>query len=97
MNKLYLVHCGYYDSEISDGVFEFHVNHWVVAQDFESARAAAKLLPEFKAKRMHVDGLQEIQAVQGFRIQLEEDLSLQGASQVSSSRHRDLAPKSPSP
>jgi hypothetical protein len=91
--KLFQVHCGFYDSEVLDGVFEFHVNFVVVAESFEDARARVKLEPDFQKKKMHVDGVQLIEAVQGYRVQLCEDPTLGGKSLVTSSRHRDLAPK----
>lgn len=91
--KLYLVHCGFYDPELQDGIYESHVNFPVAAASFEDARARAKLHPDFQKKRMHVDGLQEIQAVNGFRINLENDPSLAEQTLVISNRHRDLAPK----
>lgn len=91
--KLYLVHCGFYDNEVCDGLYESHVNFFVSAESFEEARAKAKALPEFQAKRMHVDGLQEIQAVSGFKVHLEHDLSLDGQTQIINFKHRDLAPK----
>jgi hypothetical protein len=91
--KLYLVHCGFYDNELCDGVYEGHVSFFVVAEGFEDARARAKQLPEFKARRMHVDGLQEIAAVGGYRLTLEADRSLQGKTVLTSDRHRDLASK----
>lgn len=90
--KLYLVHCGFYDTEICDGLYESHVNFFVSAESFEDARAKAKLLPEFQSKRMHVDGLQEIQAVGGFKV-LEHDASLNSQTQIINFKHRDLAPK----
>lgn len=93
--KLYLVHCGFYDKEIVDGIYEMHVNLFVAAESFDDAKLRAKLLPEFKAKKMHVDGLQEITAVSGYQIKLEEDLSLHGESRVHGSRFRELAPPSP--
>ena len=95
--KLYLVHCGFYDPELQDGIYESHVNVLVAATSFEEARAKAKLDPDFQKKRMHVDGLQEIEAVRGYRISLEEDASLEGKSLVTSNRHRDLAPKPANP
>ena len=95
--KLYLVHCGFYDDEIGGGIYESHTNVFVAAESFEEARLKAKQLPEFKLKRMHVDGLQELAAVSGFRIDLKEDFSLAGASLVMSHKHRDLAPKPTSP
>lgn len=93
--NLYLVHCGFYDHELSDGVYESHTNFFVAAESFDDARAKAKLNPEFKGKRMHVDGLQEIQAVDGYRVSVARDVALEGRSVVVSSRHRDLAPKAP--
>ena len=74
--KLYLVHCGFYDSEVCDGLYESHVNFFVSAETFEDARVRAKQIPEFAVKRMHIDGLQEIQAVNGFRVHLEHESSL---------------------
>ncbi len=91
--KLFLVHCGFYDLEVLDGVYEFHVNFVVAATSFEDARAKVKLEPDFQKKKMHVDGLQVIEAVQGLRVLLQLDASLEGKSIVASSRHRDLAPK----
>lgn len=91
--KLYLVHCGFYDNEVCDGLYESHVNFFVSAESFEDARLKAKNLPEFKAKRMHVDGLQEIQAVDGFKVHLEHNVSLNNQTQIVNFKHRDLAPK----
>jgi len=93
--KLFLVHCGFYDAELGDGIYESHTNFFVAAQDFDDAKLKAKALPQFQNKRMHVDGLQEIVAVEGFRIGLTEDKSLAGGSVVLSNKHRDLAPKKP--
>jgi hypothetical protein len=91
--KLYLVHCGFYDNEIGDGIYESHVNFFVSAESFEAARAQAKELPEYKVKRMHVDGLQEIQAVDGHRVTLVRDESMNGETVLVNHKHRDLAPK----
>jgi len=91
--QLYLVHCGYYDTEVLDGVYESHVNFVVAATSFEDARARVRQEPDFVRKKMHVDGLQRIEAAQGYRVVLEADPALQGRSLVQSSRHRDLAPK----
>ena len=93
MKKLFLVHCGFYDLEVLDGVYESHVNFLVAAESFEDARVKVKLEPDFQRKKMHVDGLQLVEAVNGHRISLQLDESLQGKTQITSSRHRDLAPK----
>lgn len=91
--KLYLVHCGFYDSELCEGLYESHVNFFVAAASFEDARLKAKQIPAFKSKRMHVDGLQEICGVAGYRITLQEDAVLKGESLIINNKHRDLAPK----
>ena len=65
-SKLYLVHCGYYDPKICDGLFESHANLFVVADSFDAARAEAKKLDAFQQHKMHIDGLQQINAVRGF-------------------------------
>lgn len=36
--KLYLIHCGFYEQEISRGVYEFHVNLPVAASSIEEAK-----------------------------------------------------------
>lgn len=91
--QLYLVHCGFYDPELRGGIYESHVNFFVAAETFEAARAKVKLIPEYKARKMHVDGLEEIRAAGGFRVSLEEDPALEGETLVVSHKHRDLAPR----
>jgi hypothetical protein len=97
MKKLFLIHCGFYDSQFADealmATYESHVNFFVAADDVESARLAARELPDFKAKKMHVDGIQEVQAVGGHRVRLEADSQLDGRTVVVSNRNRELAPK----
>ena len=56
------------------------MNFFVVAESFDDARAKAKLNEEFKRKRMHVDGLQEIRAIDGCRIEAALDAQLAGQS-----------------
>lgn len=34
--KLYLVHCGFYDEEVSEGIYEFHVNLPVIAESLDA-------------------------------------------------------------
>lgn len=91
--KLYLVHCGFYDADVCEGLYESHANFFVAAENFEEARLKAKALPEFKAKRMHIDGLQELAAIGGFRIELTSDQALNGQSQILNYKHRELAPQ----
>ena len=42
---------------------------------------------------MHVDGLQEIQAVDGYQVELRENAVLAGKTILLNKKHRDLAPK----
>ncbi len=93
--KLFLVHCGFYDADVLDGVYESHVNFVIPAESFEDARAKVKLEPDFQKKRMHVDGLQLVDALKGYRVILTPDPTLEGQSIITSSCHRDLAPKKP--
>lgn len=92
MQKLFLVHLGYY-SDLSDGVYESHTNLFVVATDFEEARVKAKSLDIVKTNRMHIDGMQLIEAVKGFNIALQPDDELNGQDRIISDKFRELAPK----
>jgi Domain of Unknown Function (DUF1543) len=91
--KLFLVHCGFYDPEVGDGVYESHVNFFVVAEDFAEARMRVKKNPIFLNKRMHIDGLQQVEAIDGYRVNLDLDKELDGRSQVLSHRYNELLPK----
>jgi hypothetical protein len=91
--NLFLIHCGFYDTEVCDGVYESHICFFVAAKDKESAKIQAKNHPDYKKKRMHIDGLQEIIAVDGWRISLEKDLTLGDKTILTSHLHRELATK----
>jgi hypothetical protein len=91
--KLYLVHCGFYDADVCQGLYESHVNFFVVGESFEEARLNAKNLTEFKTKRMHIDGLQEISVVQGHEVQLQERVELGDGTVLVAHKLRELAPK----
>ena len=88
--KLFLVHCGFYDPGVCDGIYESHVNLFVVAESFESAKIRVRDIPVFKQRRMHIDGMEEIEAVNGARVHLEPDPALEGRTLTTSNRHRDL-------
>ncbi len=87
--KLYFIHCGFYDEEISDGIYEFHVNIPVVADCIEEAKKKVRLAPHFKEKKMHIDGIQEIEAVEGYSIAFVKN-SKSSESSVNNIRYRDL-------
>lgn len=92
---LYLIHCGFYDPELSDGLYESHTNFYLVADNADEARAKAKTNPTFRDRKMHIDGLQEIVTVDGFDIQLVPSIERPGETLVRNVKHRDLAPKNP--
>lgn len=68
--QLFLVHLGYYDKEISNGLYESHVNIFVVASDFNHARDIAKENELVKKHKMHIDGLQRVEMIQGYQVSL---------------------------
>ena len=68
--KLFLVHAGFYDDNVSGGFYESHTNYFVVAADAKQAKQKAKLIPEYKDKKMHIDGIKEIDIVDGYRVSL---------------------------
>jgi len=87
--KLYFIHCGFYDEEISDGIYEFHVNIPVIAADVEEAKKKVRAVPQFIAKKMHIDGIQEIESVGDQKITFIQN-SREIADGVKNIRHRDL-------
>ncbi len=95
--KLFLVHCGFYDTSVCDGLYEGHANYFLVAEDAESARLKAKSMEEYKTRRMHIDGLQEISVVDGFEITLSQNPALAGQTIVINTKHRELSTKPASP
>ena len=68
--NLYLVHCGFYDNEISSNVYEFHVNLFTAALNQEEAKYNISNQEIFKKKKMHIDGIQQISEVSHYQITL---------------------------
>ena len=71
--RLFLVHAGFYDENVSGGFYESHTNYFVVAEDVKGAKSKAKEIPEYKKKKMHIDGIKELDAVNGYKIVLEKN------------------------
>ena len=69
--KLFMVHVGFYDEEIGEGIYESHVNFFVAAGNVKSAKKKTFQMEKFKNKKMHIDGIQEINVVQDYQIKLE--------------------------
>ena len=72
--KLFLIHAGFYDDNVSGGFYESHTNYFVVATDVKQAKQKAKAISEYKDKKMHIDGIKEIDVVDGYRISLHENI-----------------------
>ena len=81
--KLFLIHVGFYDPEIIKGLYEQHSNYFVVAEDIKEAQKKARQNPIYKRKKMHIDGIREIDSVEDYRVTLEkkneEAVNIEGA------------------
>ena len=43
--NLYMIHVGFYDPDIMDGLYEQHTNYFVVAEDIKDAKQKAVINP----------------------------------------------------
>ena len=68
--KLFQVHTGFYDPNISDVFYEVHTNIFVCAKDEKEARKKVKEKEEYKKFNMHIDGIQEITIVDDYKVEL---------------------------
>ena len=68
--KLYLVHVGFYDPNIMEGLYEQHTNFFVVAENVKDAKKKARQNSIYKKKKMHIAGIQELNIIDGYRINL---------------------------
>ena len=68
--KLYLIHVGFYDIEIMDALYEQHSNYFVVAENVKDAKKKARQNSTYKKKKMHIDGIQELNIIDGYSIKL---------------------------
>ena len=71
--KLYLVHAGFYNPEIMGGLYEQHTNYFVVAKNITAAKKKAQQNLAFNKNNMHIDGIQELNVVDGYCIKLVKD------------------------
>jgi hypothetical protein len=93
VKRLYMVHCGFYDPSVGNGLFEGHSNIFVCAEDFADARSKVREHPEFRRLKMHIDGLLEVQAVGGHHIMVQEDKKLDGVTRIRSLKYGSRSPK----
>ena len=80
--KLFIAHCGYYDPRVGSALYEAHTSYLIAAEDAAAARARTRELAEFRELRMHIDNLQEIEAVQGHEVKLVFKPALKGKTRV---------------
>ena len=74
--KLFQVHTGFYDPNISDGFYEGHTNIFVCAKDEKQAREKVKEKDEYKKFKMHIDGIQEITIVDDYKVKQKKNKAL---------------------
>jgi 2-polyprenyl-6-methoxyphenol hydroxylase-like FAD-dependent oxidoreductase len=53
--KLFMVHVGFYDPSIGDGIYETHLNYFIAAENAKDAKTKTHELAQFKEKSMHID------------------------------------------
>lgn len=92
--KLYQIHCGFYDEEVSDGIYEFHVNIPIVAESIDEAKRKVRTVPSFVRKKMHIDGIQEIRSVDGYEVSLIKSDAIE-RDEINNIRHRDIKGRGP--
>ncbi len=67
--QLFIIHVGYYDYDV--GMYELHTQFLVPALSAAEAKAKTMTKDIFQAKKMHIDGIQEINQVDGYSITLQ--------------------------
>ena len=73
--NLYLVHTGYYDKNIGGGFYEQHTNIFIAAKSPYEARELIKKNKEYINKKMHIDGIKEIENIDGYDIKNKEKIT----------------------
>ena len=92
--KLYLIHTGYYDKSFGDGFYEQHTNMFIVAKNAYEARDKVKKDKDYIAKKMHIDGIKEIENIGGYDIQLKKSNSKQRVTSLNHYQVRFLKSES---
>ncbi|MDA9660146.1 hypothetical protein N9T76_02575 [Pseudomonadota bacterium] len=68
--KLFMVHVGFYDDEVGEGIYESHINIFVAAGNPKSAKKKIMSTDKFRDKKMHIDGIKEINNVDDYEVHL---------------------------
>ena len=88
--KLFMVHVGFYDEEVGEGIYESHINFFVAASNAKSAKKKTFSMELFKNKKMHIDGIKEISAVEGYQIALVKSSKLKKSKVYSYTESKKL-------
>ena len=70
-----MIHVGFYDPGLMDGLYEQHGNYFVAADTAKDAKVQVSENPTFKHKKMHIDGIQELNSVDGYQVTLVKESS----------------------
>ena len=68
--KLYLIHIGFYEPKLLEGIYEQHGNILIAAKNTKDAKNKIKKKKIYIDKKMHIDGILEINTVDGYKINL---------------------------
>ena len=68
--KLFMVHVGFYDDEVGEGIYESHINIFAAAGNPKSAMKKIMSMDKFRDKKMHIDGIKEINNVDDYEVHL---------------------------
>ena len=85
-----MVHVGFYDRSIGEGLYETHVNYFIAAENAKEAKIKTHSLEEFQAKSMHIDGIKEISNVQGYEVILKEGSESEQGKVISYDEAKEL-------
>ena len=88
--KLFMVHVGFYDKSIGEGLYETHLNYFIAAEDMKAAKNQTQALTEFQERSMHIDGIKEISNVQGYEIILKKTSELDQGKVISYDEAKEL-------
>ena len=72
--KLFLIHAGFYDPDIMEGLYEQHTNFFLVAKNVKDAKVKVRKNIIYKKKEMHIDGIKELNTIDGYKIKLIKDI-----------------------
>ena len=68
--KLFMVHVGFYDDDVGEGIYESHINIFVAAGNPKSTKKKIMSMDKFRDKKMHIDGIKEINNVDDYEVHL---------------------------